>query len=198
WGQAASGHASAASFRREERLFLTKQAEGEEPLLLFEGGCCGPERVSHLLLTHWQSIEEKKRSVSSKEIVHFHSDLDVEVEDVTDHYNINTFLQPLSVKDILEKAETGSPFVVAITEGSFGNKHSYNFLCPGREIGNSKENREFPTAYDLEIASNMKEKLHVVATKAFDCPHEEMCSVSIGDEFLIPEYQKSQAVEYGK
>lgn len=44
----------------------------------------------------------------------------------------------------------------------------------------------------------MKEKLHVVATKAFDCPHEEMCSVSVGDEFLIPKYQKSQVVEYGR
>uniref|UniRef100_A0A670Y937 Thymocyte selection associated n=1 Tax=Pseudonaja textilis TaxID=8673 RepID=A0A670Y937_PSETE len=166
-----------------------------------------------------------------KEIVHFNSDLDVEVEDVTDHYNINTFLQPLSVKDILEKAKTGYPFVVAIIEGSIGNKHSYNFLCPGKEIviykkyqagrilaseikNNSSKRyflipesykgkfkrkpRKFPTAYDLEIARNMKEKLHVVATKAFDCPHEEMCSVSIGDEFLIPEYQKSQVVEYGK
>ncbi|XP_013914527.1 PREDICTED: protein THEMIS, partial [Thamnophis sirtalis] len=166
-----------------------------------------------------------------KEIVHFHSDLDIEVEDVTDHYNINTFLQQLSVKDILEKAENGSPFVVAIIEDSIGNKHSYNFLCPGREIviykkfqagrilaseikNNSskryflipesykgkfkRQPREFPTAYDLEIARDMKEKLHVVATKAFDCPHEDMCSVSVGDNFLIPKYQKSQVVEYGR
>ncbi|XP_063166300.1 protein THEMIS isoform X2 [Candoia aspera] len=166
-----------------------------------------------------------------KEIVHFHSDLDVEVEDVTDHYNINSFLQPLSVKDLLERADTGSPFVVAVIEGSIGNKHSYNLLCPGREIviyercqagrilaseiknNSSKRHfliptsykgkfkrkpREFPTAYDLEIARNMKEKLHVIATKAFDCPHEEMCSVSVGDEFLIPKYQKSQAVEFGR
>lgn len=133
------------------------------------------------------------------------------------------------MKDILEKAGTGSPFVVAIIEDSIGNKHSYNFLCPGREIviykkfqagrilaseikNNSSKRyflipesykgkfkrkpREFPTAYDLEIARDMKEKLHVVATKAFDCPHEDMCSVSVGDNFLIPKYQKSQVVEY--
>ncbi|KAM6462489.1 protein THEMIS [Liasis olivaceus] len=166
-----------------------------------------------------------------KEIIQFHSDLDVEVEDVTDHYNINSFLQPLSVKDILEKTDTGSPFVVAVIEASIGNKHSYNLLGPGREIviykkcqaarilaseiknNSSKRHfliptsyqgkfkrkpREFPTAYDLEIARNMKEKLHVVATKAFGCPHEEMCSVSVGDEFLIPKNQKSQAVEFGR
>ncbi|XP_070589589.1 protein THEMIS [Erythrolamprus reginae] len=165
-----------------------------------------------------------------KEIVRFHSDLDVEVEDVTDRYNINTFLQLLSVNDILEKAGNGFPFSAAIIEDSLGNKHSYNFLRPGREIviykkyqagrilaseikNNSSKRyflipksykgkfnrkpREFPTAYDLGIARDIKEKLHVVATKAFDCPHEEMCSVAVGDEFLIPKYQKSQ-VEYGR
>ncbi|XP_070808769.1 protein THEMIS [Pituophis catenifer annectens] len=207
--------------RSRKVLFLNTGDAGYSPELLPKNfGSCG-------ILEAIYEVHAVMKF--QKEIVHFHSDLDVEVEDVTDRYNINTFLQPLSVKDILEKAGTGSPFVVAIIEDSIRNKHSYNFLCPGREIviykkyqagrilaseikntsskryflipesykGKFKRKpREFPTAYDLEIARNMKEKLHVIATKAFDCPHEEMCSVSVGDEFLIPRYQK--VVEYGR
>ncbi|XP_015671723.1 protein THEMIS [Protobothrops mucrosquamatus] len=209
--------------RTRRVLFLNTGDAGQSPELLPKsfGSCVILEAI----------YEVHAVMKFQKEIVHFHSDLDVEVEDVTDHYNIHTFLQPLSVKDILEKAGTGSPFVVAIIEDSIVNKHSYNFLCSGREIviyktyqagrilaseikNNSSKRyflipasykgkfkrkpREFPTAYDLEIARNMKEKLHVVATKAFDCPHEEMCSVSVGDAFLIPKYQKSQVVECGR
>uniref|UniRef100_A0A6J0TD49 Protein THEMIS n=1 Tax=Pogona vitticeps TaxID=103695 RepID=A0A6J0TD49_9SAUR len=166
-----------------------------------------------------------------KDTVHFFSDLDVEVKDVTASYNINSFLQPLSVEDILEKACDEFPVVVAVIEGSVGSKHSYNLLCPGREIviykkcqatrilaseiksnpyrrhfliptsykGKFKRRpREFPTAYDLEIARNMKEKLHVTATKAFKSPYEELSSVSAGDHFLIPQRQISETVELGE
>ncbi|KAH0622295.1 hypothetical protein JD844_024469, partial [Phrynosoma platyrhinos] len=163
-----------------------------------------------------------------KEILHFLSDLDVEVKDVTDCYNINSFLQSLSVKDILERRSDEFPIVVAVTESFIGNKQSYNWLCPGREVviykkcqarrilasefkkdsykrhfliptsykGKFKRRpREFPTAYDLEIARSMKEKLHVSATKAFASPHEELCSVSVGDEFLIPQLQTSEMAD---
>ncbi|XP_062981519.1 protein THEMIS [Elgaria multicarinata webbii] len=163
-----------------------------------------------------------------KDTVHFLSDLDVEVKDVTDCYNVNSFLQPLSMEDILERMCSEFPIVVAVIEGSIGNKHSYNLLCPGREIviykkcqairllaseikSNSykrhfliptsyngkfkRRPREFPTAYDLEIARSIKEKLHVIATKAFESSHEELCSVSVGDQFLIPQCKTNEGVD---
>ncbi|XP_077209732.1 protein THEMIS [Paroedura picta] len=157
-----------------------------------------------------------------KEVVHFLSDLDVEVKDVTDCYNVKSFLQPLSMEDILERTSNDFPICVAVIEGPSGNKQPYNLLCPGREIVIYKKHqairilaseiksgfkerhfliptsykgkfkrkpREFLTAYDLEIARSGKEKLHVIATKAFESPCEEQCSVSIGDQFLIPQCQ---------
>ncbi|XP_054827769.1 protein THEMIS [Eublepharis macularius] len=167
-----------------------------------------------------------------KEIVCFLSDLDVEVKDVTDCYNMNTFLQPLSTEDILERTSNDFPIVVAIIEGPGGNRQPYNLLCPGREIiiykkhqavrilaseiksdflkrhfliptsykGKFKRKpREFPTAYDLEVARSKKEQIHVIATKAFESPHKEQCSVSIGDQFLVPQLseidQKRKQVE---
>ncbi|XP_053140029.1 protein THEMIS [Hemicordylus capensis] len=161
-----------------------------------------------------------------KEIVHFLSNLDVEVKDVTHSYNINSFLQPLSMEDILERSEF--PIVVALIEGSIGNKQSCNVLYPGKELVIYKKHqatrilaseikrdlfkrhfliptsykgkfkrkfREFPTAYDLEIAKSVKEQLHVKATKAFESPHEELHSVSIGDQFLVPQCQTSEIVD---
>uniref|UniRef100_A0A8D2L5G4 CABIT domain-containing protein n=1 Tax=Varanus komodoensis TaxID=61221 RepID=A0A8D2L5G4_VARKO len=166
-----------------------------------------------------------------KEIVQFLSDLDVEVKDVTDCYNVSTFLQPVSMEDILEMMCKEFPVVVAAIEGSTGNKHFGNLLCPGREIvvykkclatrilaseiksssykrhfliptsyqGKFKRRpREFPTAYDLEIAKSSKEKLHVIATKAFESPYKELCSVSAGDQFLIPQHQTSEDVNLGR
>ncbi|XP_066478835.1 protein THEMIS, partial [Tiliqua scincoides] len=166
-----------------------------------------------------------------KEIVHFHSDLDVEVKDVTGSYNINSFLQPLSMEDILKKTSNEFPMVVAVIEESTGNKQSYNLLCPGREVIIYKKHRatrilaseikkafykrhflipanykgkfkrqprEFPTAYDLEIARSVKEQLHVTATKAFVSPQENLCSVSIGDQFLISQRNTSEVVDQGK
>ncbi|KAF7254770.1 Protein THEMIS [Varanus komodoensis] len=151
-----------------------------------------------------------------KEIVQFLSDLDVE---------------PVSMEDILEMMCKEFPVVVAAIEGSTGNKHFGNLLCPGREIvvykkclatrilaseiksssykrhfliptsyqGKFKRRpREFPTAYDLEIAKSSKEKLHVIATKAFESPYKELCSVSAGDQFLIPQHQTSEDVNLGR
>nr|XP_060609300.1 protein THEMIS [Anolis sagrei ordinatus] len=160
-----------------------------------------------------------------KEIVHFLSDLDVEVKDVTDCYNINSFLQPLLVEDILERTNDEFPIVVAVSESTIENKQSYDLVHPGREViiykksqerrilasefkeesckrhflipisykGKFKRrSRKFPTAYDLEIARDMKEKLHVLATKAFVSLNEDLCSVSVGDEFLIPQLQTNE------
>ncbi|XP_063007214.1 protein THEMIS isoform X1 [Melospiza melodia melodia] len=165
-----------------------------------------------------------------KDIIHILSDLDVEVKDVTDHYDISSFLQPLSLEDIFERTSKEFPMVAQIMEGPSGNQKPYNLLSTGKEIviykkyqaarvlasemrsDSSKRHylipmsykgkfkrrpREFPTAYDLEIVRNEKEHLHVVATKAFTSPHKELCSVSVGDQFLVQQCQTSEVLYEG-
>ncbi|KAG8510907.1 Protein THEMIS, partial [Galemys pyrenaicus] len=66
---------------------------------------------------------------------------------------------------------------------NFPKRH---FLIPINYQGKFKRRpREFPTAYDLELAKSEKETLHVVATKAFKPPQVELTSVSVGDQFLV-------------
>lgn len=63
-----------------------------------------------------------------------------------------------------------------------------HFVIPTSYKGKFKRRpRTFPTAYDLEIARSGREKLHVIATKAFACNQGELCSVSVGDHFLVPQ-----------
>ncbi|NXI35087.1 THMS1 protein, partial [Galbula dea] len=166
-----------------------------------------------------------------KDIVHILSDLDVEVKDITDHYDISSFLQPLSLEDVFERTSKEFPMVAEIIEGPLGSHKPCNSLYKGREIiiykkyqatrvlaseirsdspkrhflipmsykGKFKRRpREFPTAYDLEIARSGKEQLHVVATKAFDCPHQELSSVSVGDQFLVQQCQTGKVLEEGR
>lgn len=74
-----------------------------------------------------------------------------------------------------------------------------HFLIPMSYKGKFKRRpREFPTAYDLEIARSEEEQLHVVATKAFDSPHEELFSVSVGDQFLVQQCQTSEVLYEGR
>ncbi|XP_013814423.1 protein THEMIS [Apteryx mantelli] len=166
-----------------------------------------------------------------KDIVHILSDLDVEVKDITDCYDISSFLQPLSLEDVFERTSKEFPMVAEIMEGPQGSQKPYNLLCTGKEIviykkyqakrvlsseirsdspkrhflipmsykGKFKRRpREFPTAYDLEIARSEKEQLHVVATKAFDSPHKELFSVSVGDQFLVQQCQTSEVLCEGR
>ncbi|KAM9016793.1 protein THEMIS [Ara ararauna] len=166
-----------------------------------------------------------------KDIVHILSDLDVEVKDITDCYDISSFLQPMSLEDIFEKTSKEFPMVAEILEGPSESKKPFKFLDTGNEIiiykkyqatrvlaseirsdspkryflipmsykGRFKRRpREFPTAYDLEIARSEKEQLHVVATKAFDSPHKELFSVSVGDQFLVQQCQTSEVLYEGR
>ncbi|NXT18304.1 THMS1 protein, partial [Syrrhaptes paradoxus] len=166
-----------------------------------------------------------------KDIVHILSDLDVEVKDITDCYDISSFLQPLSLEDVFERTSKEFPMVAEIMDGPSGSQKPYNLLYMGKEIiiyrkyqatrvlaseirsdspkrhflipisykGKFKRRpREFPTAYDLEIARNEKEQLHVVATKAFDSPHKELFSVSVGDQFLVQQRQTSEVLYEGR
>ncbi|NXA75719.1 THMS1 protein, partial [Thryothorus ludovicianus] len=167
---------------------------------------------------------------SRKDIVHILSDLDVEVKDVTDCYDISSFLHPLSLQDIFERTSKEFPMIAEIMEGPSGSQKPNNLLSTGKEIviykkyqaarvlaseirndsskrrylipmsykGKFKRRpREFPTAYDLEIARSEKEHLHVVATKAFTSPHKELLSVSVGDQFLVQQYQTSEVLYEG-
>ncbi|XP_066850408.1 protein THEMIS isoform X2 [Anser cygnoides] len=166
-----------------------------------------------------------------KDIVHILSDLDVEVKDITDCYDISSFLQPLSLEDVFERTSREFPMVAEIMEGPLGRQKPYNLLHIGKEIvihkkyqatrvlaseirsdspkrhflipmtykGKFKRRpREFPTAYDLEIARSEREQLHVVATKAFDSPHTELFSVSVGDQFLVQQRQTSEVLYEGR
>uniref|UniRef100_A0A8B9G3N7 Thymocyte selection associated n=1 Tax=Amazona collaria TaxID=241587 RepID=A0A8B9G3N7_9PSIT len=166
-----------------------------------------------------------------KDIVHILSDLDVEVKDITDCYDISSFLQPLSLEDIFERTSKEFPMVAEILEGPSESKKPFKFLDTGNEIviyrkyqatrvlaseirsdspkryflipmsykGRFKRRpREFPTAYDLDIARSEKEQLHVVATKAFDSPHKELFSVSVGDQFLVQQCQTSEVLYEGR
>uniref|UniRef100_A0A8B9W307 Thymocyte selection associated n=1 Tax=Anas zonorhyncha TaxID=75864 RepID=A0A8B9W307_9AVES len=166
-----------------------------------------------------------------KDIVHILSDLDVEVKDITDCYDISSFLQPLSLEDVFERTTKEFPMVAEVMEGPLGRQKPYNLLHIGKEIviykkyqatrvlaseirsdspkrhflipmtykGKFKRRpREFPTAYDLEIARSEREQLHVVATKAFDSPHAELFSVSVGDQFLVQQRQTSEVLYEGR
>ncbi|XP_032041296.1 protein THEMIS [Aythya fuligula] len=166
-----------------------------------------------------------------KDIVHILSDLDVEVKDITDCYDISSFLQPLSLEDVFERTSKEFPMVAEVMEGPLGRQKPYNLLHIGKEIviykkyqatrvlaseirsdspkrhflipmtykGKFKRRpREFPTAYDLEIARSEREQLHVVATKAFDSPHTELFSVSVGDQFLVQQRQTSEVLYEGR
>lgn len=74
-----------------------------------------------------------------------------------------------------------------------------HFLIPMTYKGKFKRRpREFPTAYDLEIARSEREQLHVVATKAFDSPHTELFSVSVGDQFLVQQCQNYEVLCEGR
>ncbi|NXX40216.1 THMS1 protein, partial [Tricholaema leucomelas] len=182
-----------------------------------------------LLLTPVYEVQAVMRS--RKDIVHILSDLDVEVKDITDCYDIRSFLQPLSLEDVFERTSKEFPMVAEIMEGPAGSQTPTNSLYTGKEIiiykkyqaarvlaseirsdspkrhfliplsykGKFKRRpREFPTAYDLEIARSEKEQLHVVATKAFESPHKELFSVSVGDQFLVQQCQTSEVLEEGR
>ncbi|MGH0156028.1 UNVERIFIED_CONTAM: hypothetical protein FKN15_062426 [Acipenser sinensis] len=163
-----------------------------------------------------------------KDIVHIPSSLDVEVIDVTDKYDINSFVQPLSINDIFNRPGNNFPIVAEIIEGPEHTVESLKFLRFCKEViihqafqakrilaseirsdaqkhflipctynGKFKRRpREFPTAYDLEIAKSDKEQLHVVATKAFESHYEGLSTVFVGDQFLV-QHRKTSEVIYG-
>ncbi|XP_030638765.1 protein THEMIS [Chanos chanos] len=68
-----------------------------------------------------------------------------------------------------------------------------HFLIPLSYNGKFKRRpREFPTAYDLQMARSDTEQLHVVATRSFDSHYDGLSSVLVGDQFLL---KKSKAGE---
>uniref|UniRef100_UPI00398F20FF protein THEMIS n=1 Tax=Pristiophorus japonicus TaxID=55135 RepID=UPI00398F20FF len=68
-----------------------------------------------------------------KDIVHIPSNLDVEVVDVTELYDINSFVQPLSLMDVFRRPDEDFPLLAEIIECS-DYQHIYNFLKTGRVI----------------------------------------------------------------
>ncbi|KAM7135023.1 protein THEMIS isoform 1-T1 [Molossus nigricans] len=84
---------------------------------------------------------------------------------------------------VIHKKYQASRILASEIRSHFPKRH---FLIPTSYKGKFKRRpREFPTAYDLEIAKSAKERLHVVATKAFHPPEDEFSPVSVGDQFLV-------------
>ncbi|XP_030880653.1 protein THEMIS [Leptonychotes weddellii] len=93
---------------------------------------------------------------------------------------------------VVHKKYQASRILASEIRSNFPKRH---FLIPTSYKGKFKRRpREFPTAYDLEIAKSEKEHLHVVATKAFQPPHDELSSVSVGDQFLVHHSQTTQVL----
>ncbi|XP_053448662.1 protein THEMIS [Nycticebus coucang] len=95
---------------------------------------------------------------------------------------LTSILQP-GKTIVVHKKFQASRILASEIRSHFPKRH---FLIPTSYKGKFKRRpREFPTAYDLEIAKSEKEPLHVVATKAFHPPYGELSSVSVGDQFLV-------------
>ncbi|XP_058422307.1 protein THEMIS [Diceros bicornis minor] len=93
---------------------------------------------------------------------------------------------------MIHKKYQASRILASEIRSNFPKRH---FLIPTSYKGKFKRRpREFPTAYDLEIAKSDKEPLHVVATKAFHPPHDELSSVSVGDQFLVHHSQTTEVL----
>ncbi|XP_066555373.1 protein THEMIS [Amia ocellicauda] len=164
-----------------------------------------------------------------KDIVHIPSSLDVEVIDVTDKFDINCFVLPLTPADIFKRPPEEFPIIAEIIEGpeqtpdelhflrscnkvivhrayevklilasEIRSDVQRHFLIPFTYKGKFKRRpREFPTAYNLEIAKRDKEQLHVVATKAFESHYEGLATVFVGDQFLVQKRETSEVI-YGE
>lgn len=96
---------------------------------------------------------------------------------------------------IIHKKYQASRILASEIRSNFPKRH---FLIPTSYKGKFKRRpREFPTAYDLQIAKSKKETLHVVATKAFHTLHKELSSVSVGDQFLVHHSETTEVVFEG-
>ncbi|XP_013006580.1 protein THEMIS isoform X2 [Cavia porcellus] len=104
-------------------------------------------------------------------------------------------LQPGKTIVIHQKYQA-SRILASEIRSNFPKRH---FLIPSSYKGKFKRRpREFPTAYDLELAKSEKEFLHVVATKDFHSPHEELSSVSVGDQYLVHRSETTEVLCEGK
>ncbi|XP_073483328.1 protein THEMIS [Aquarana catesbeiana] len=62
------------------------------------------------------------------------SDLDVEVLDITEHFNIKLFTEMLATQDVFDKTTNEFPFIAEIVEGPIKHCKSYSFLQGGKKI----------------------------------------------------------------
>lgn len=76
------------------------------------------------------------------------------------------------------------------------------FLVPASYKGRFKRRpREFPTAYDLQMAQSSTEELHVVATRTFESHYSQgptaAAAVQVGDQFLVKKRATSSSSSEG-
>ncbi|KAG8444252.1 hypothetical protein GDO86_009437, partial [Hymenochirus boettgeri] len=69
-----------------------------------------------------------------KDIVCLLSDLDIEVVDITEHFDMSSFIQTLSIYDIFERTTNEFPIIAEIIEHSVAKYTYSNLLWPGKKI----------------------------------------------------------------
>ncbi|XP_031758806.1 protein THEMIS [Xenopus tropicalis] len=69
-----------------------------------------------------------------KDIVHLQSDLDIEVLDITNNFNIKCFIQTLTIHDVFELTTNEFPMIAEIIEHVAGEYAHCNLLSPGKKI----------------------------------------------------------------
>ncbi|XP_053552780.1 protein THEMIS-like, partial [Bombina bombina] len=100
-------------------------------------------------------------------------------------------------KKIIIHKKHQSDRVIASEFSSYSPKK--HFLIPSNYKGKFKRKaRMFSTVYDLRIAKNERDDLHVVATKAFHSPYKEFSSICVGDQFLVKTFQSKEMLFEGK
>ncbi|OCT80173.1 hypothetical protein XELAEV_18026988mg [Xenopus laevis] len=69
-----------------------------------------------------------------KDIVHLQSDLDIEVLDITNSFDIKCFIQTLTIHDVFERTTNEFPMIAEIIEHLVGEYSHCNLLKPGEKI----------------------------------------------------------------
>ncbi|KAM4694279.1 protein THEMIS [Discoglossus pictus] len=162
-----------------------------------------------------------------KDSIYLSSNLDMEVMDITQHFDMHTFIHTLSMLEVFERTVNEFPMIAEIFDSPVGHetlmpglkiiihrkyqadrviaselrsyKSKKHFLIPSCYKGKFKrKSRIFPTVYDLKIAKKETEELHVVVTKAFHSTLKEFSSLCVGDQLLVQEFLSREIKYEGK
>ncbi|KAM4771005.1 protein THEMIS [Rhinophrynus dorsalis] len=69
-----------------------------------------------------------------KDVVYLQPDLDIEVMDITQNFDMNSFIQVMTIKEVFERTAKEFPIIAEIIENSLGKFNTCSMLLPGRKI----------------------------------------------------------------